>query len=158
MLFILFLFKNKNRCLLEDHRKLPHLSLIHPRGGRKKDVWGTSVSLHFRIRGAKVPSRCPIAACTSGTWATPRQDMRSVGPQRAIPSIIWADAVVIQLHDCGRNVCPRWGQDGFRMVHKCLWARRPCGKLNQVRGVCPKTRHLRAHCTKLGYCINEKFP
>lgn len=134
MLFILFLFKNKNRCLLEDHRKLPHLSLIHLRGGRKKDVQGTSVSLHFGIRGVKVPSRCPIAACIPGHGQPLGQDMRSVGPQRAIPSITWADAVVIQLHDCGRNACPCCSQDGFGMVHKCLWARRPCGKLDQVQG------------------------
>ena len=42
--------------------------------------------------------------------------------------------MVIQLHDCGRNVCPFWGQDGFGTVHKCLWSRRPCGKLGQVQG------------------------
>lgn len=137
-------------------------SLISVSSIREEEGRRMSEGRQFLCTSGSEARRCLVDAlqqlAPQGHGQPLGQDMRSVGPQRAIPSIIWADAVVIQLHDCGRNACPCWGQDGFGMVHKCLWARRPCGKLNQVRGVCPKTRHLRAHCTKLGYCINEKFP
>lgn len=107
----IILFKNKNRCLLEDHRNcLISVSSIQVQEEGKKDAprdFSFSALLDQRREGAQKMSYSSLHLRGIGNaWVGLR---RSVGPQRAIPSITWADAVVIQLHDCGRNALAHAG-------------------------------------------------